>query len=134
MWWRNIDKNQYTYCSLMLHLLKRSVVSVEKRTRVMNVAGSSPKYWISMMEIDKQAQPMSDIEMGSFYASSSILPWWTDQMKILDMRKLWFTIDNIRFEAACLTQLTSLLQEAWKELGSLIIGFYKWKYQENITH
>ena len=51
---------------------------------------------------DKRAQPMSDREMGSCYASTNILSRWTDQMKIaLHETAKWFTVDSHQFEVVC---------------------------------
>ena len=45
---------------------------------------------------------MPDREIGSCYASASILPWSTDQMRSLFTWQPWFIMGNIHIEAACL--------------------------------
>ena len=48
----------------------------------MNFTGTFPKLLLSMMKIDKRAQPISEREMGSYYTSKLIRPRLTDQMGI----------------------------------------------------
>ena len=58
-------------------------VSVKKKERFMNFTGTFPKLLLSMMKIDKRAQPISERDMGSYYTSKLIHPWLTDQMGII---------------------------------------------------
>ena len=97
----NTGKYQYTYLSLILHPLLWNFISVKKKDHIMNVAGSSPKFLLRTIK-NYKLNPISEREIGSCYVSTSIPPWWTDQMKIIFHATAMIHFDNIQSEGVCL--------------------------------